>query len=149
MKSLKIYAHIASAMKGLGCRQALAGLFLLDTRGSRQRARATRLGMGQIPIKTWVLTCERPGRLVKGVKEGGGRPQPTSTSHTVVHLQQEDSSGRGQGNMYWCRPLIPVLFFPNISSFLFYLETECRLFPPVTIFLDLFPCAGYFFNAFD
>ena len=23
------------------------------------------------------------------------------------------------------------------------LETECRLFPPVTIFLDLFPCAGY------
>ena len=29
------------------------------------------------------------------------------------------------------------------------LETECRLFPPVTIFLDLFPCAGYFFNAFD
>ena len=30
-----------------------------------------------------------------------------------------------------------------------YLETECRLFPPVTIFLDLFPSAGYFFNAFD
>ena len=29
------------------------------------------------------------------------------------------------------------------------LETECRLFPPVTIFLYLFPCAGYFFNAFD
>ena len=28
-----------------------------------------------------------------------------------------------------------------------YLETECRLFPPVTIFLDLFPRAGYFFNA--
>ena len=28
-----------------------------------------------------------------------------------------------------------------------YLETECRLFPPVTIFLDLFPHAGYFFNA--
>ena len=27
------------------------------------------------------------------------------------------------------------------------LETECRLFPPVTIFLDLFPRAGYFFNA--
>ena len=24
-----------------------------------------------------------------------------------------------------------------------------RLFPPVTIFLDLFPSAGYFFNAFD
>ena len=23
------------------------------------------------------------------------------------------------------------------------------LFPPVTIFLDLFLCAGYFFNAFD
>ena len=21
--------------------------------------------------------------------------------------------------------------------------------PPVTIFLDLFPCAGYFLNAFD
>ena len=30
-----------------------------------------------------------------------------------------------------------------------YLETEYRLFPPVTIFLDLFPRAGYFFNAFD
>ena len=30
-----------------------------------------------------------------------------------------------------------------------YLETEYRLFPPVTIFLDLFPCAGYFFNASD
>ena len=29
------------------------------------------------------------------------------------------------------------------------LETEYRLFPPVTIFLDLFPCAGYFFNASD
>ena len=27
------------------------------------------------------------------------------------------------------------------------LETECRLFPPVTQFLDLFLCAGYFFNA--
>ena len=33
--------------------------------------------------------------------------------------------------------------------FHFYLETECRLFPPVTIFLDLFPFAGYFFNASD
>ena len=30
-----------------------------------------------------------------------------------------------------------------------YLETEYRLFPPVTKFLDLFPHAGYFFNAFD
>ena len=29
------------------------------------------------------------------------------------------------------------------------LETEYRLFPPVTIFLDLFPCAGYFFNGSD
>ena len=29
------------------------------------------------------------------------------------------------------------------------LETEYRLFPPVTIFLDLFLCAGYFFNASD
>ena len=29
------------------------------------------------------------------------------------------------------------------------LETEYRLFPPVTIFLDLLPRAGYFFNAFD
>ena len=28
-----------------------------------------------------------------------------------------------------------------------FLETECRLFPTVTIFLDLFPRAGYFFNA--
>ena len=32
---------------------------------------------------------------------------------------------------------------------LVYLETEYRLFPPVTIFLDLFLRAGYFFNAFD
>ena len=30
-----------------------------------------------------------------------------------------------------------------------YLETEYRLFPPVTIFVNLFPRAGYFFNAFD
>ena len=30
----------------------------------------------------------------------------------------------------------------------FFLEAE-GLFPPVTILLDLFPCAGYFFNAFD
>ena len=30
-----------------------------------------------------------------------------------------------------------------------YLETEYRLFPPVTIYLDLFLRAGYFFNAFD
>ena len=30
-----------------------------------------------------------------------------------------------------------------------YLETEYRLFPPVTKFLDLFPRAGYFFNASD
>ena len=29
------------------------------------------------------------------------------------------------------------------------LESLRRLFPPVTIFLDLFLCAGYFFNAFD
>ena len=29
------------------------------------------------------------------------------------------------------------------------LETEYRLFPPVTIFVNLFPPAGYFFNAFD
>ena len=30
-----------------------------------------------------------------------------------------------------------------------YLETEYHLFPPVTIFLDLFPRAGYFFSASD
>ena len=30
-----------------------------------------------------------------------------------------------------------------------YLETEYRLFPPVTKFLDLFLRAGYFFNASD
>ena len=30
-----------------------------------------------------------------------------------------------------------------------FLETEYRLFPPVTKFLDLFPRAGYFFNASD
>ena len=32
----------------------------------------------------------------------------------------------------------------NLNPFL---ETECCLFPPVTIFLDLFLRAGYFFNA--
>ena len=31
----------------------------------------------------------------------------------------------------------------------YHLETEYRLFPPVTKFLDLFPRAGYFFNASD
>ena len=30
-----------------------------------------------------------------------------------------------------------------------FLETEYRLFPPVTIYLDLFRRAGYFFNASD
>ena len=30
-----------------------------------------------------------------------------------------------------------------------FLETEYCLFPPVTKFLDLFPRAGYFFNASD
>ena len=34
-------------------------------------------------------------------------------------------------------------------SFLTCLETEYRLFPPVTIFLDLFLRAGYFFNPSD
>ena len=35
------------------------------------------------------------------------------------------------------------------SILIFYLETEYRLFPPVTKFLDLFLRAGYFFNASD
>ena len=40
--------------------------------------------------------------------------------------------------------------FPGkLLCWIYYLETEYRLFPPVTIFLDLFPCAGYFFNASD
>ena len=43
---------------------------------------------------------------------------------------------------------IYILFF-IFFSFYSFLETEYRLFPPVTIFLDLFPRAGYFFNAFD
>ena len=30
-----------------------------------------------------------------------------------------------------------------------YLEAKERLFAPVTLFLHLFLCAGYFFNAFD
>ena len=41
--------------------------------------------------------------------------------------------------------------FDNVDATfsLIYLETEYRLFPPVTKFLDLFPRAGYFFNASD
>ena len=35
---------------------------------------------------------------------------------------------------------------PKIVSVLF--RGEIHLFPPVTIFLGLFLCAGYFFNAF-
>ena len=35
-----------------------------------------------------------------------------------------------------------------VSTSYDYLEAE-GLFPPVTIFLDLFPRAGYVFNAFD
>ena len=30
-----------------------------------------------------------------------------------------------------------------------HIPTTVGKFPPVTIFLDLFLCAGYFFNAFD
>ena len=36
-----------------------------------------------------------------------------------------------------------------LSEYLPFLEKEYRLFPPVTIFVKLFPRAGYFFNAFD
>ena len=36
----------------------------------------------------------------------------------------------------------------NYFFFIYYLEAE-GLFPAVRIFLDLFPRAGYFFNAFD
>ena len=43
-----------------------------------------------------------------------------------------------------------VSLTPSWHDFsIIYLETEYRLFPPVTIFLNLFPRAGYFFNAFD
>ena len=44
--------------------------------------------------------------------------------------------------------MIVLLLYVNYKTGC-YLETECRLFPPVTIFLDLFLCAGYFFNDFD
>ena len=40
-----------------------------------------------------------------------------------------------------------VKHLKDTSFLVFVLEMECRLFPPVTIFLDLFPRAGYFFNA--
>ena len=41
-----------------------------------------------------------------------------------------------------------ILLYQSFN-FNVYLETEYRLFPPVTIFVNLFPRAGYFFNAFD
>ena len=41
--------------------------------------------------------------------------------------------------------LFDLLVFRSLSN----LETEYRLFPPVTIKPNLFPRAGYFFNAFD
>ena len=44
-------------------------------------------------------------------------------------------------------PKVGVRLKLGVLRYIAYLETECRLFPPVTIFLDLFPCAGYFFNA--
>ena len=37
----------------------------------------------------------------------------------------------------------------HVENHFHYLETEYRLFPPVTIFLDLFLRAGYFFNSSD
>ena len=43
--------------------------------------------------------------------------------------------------------LLPLAKVNHLRIIISFLETECRLFPPVTIFLDLFPCAGYFFNA--
>ena len=36
----------------------------------------------------------------------------------------------------------------SVNSILYYLEAE-GLFPPVRIFFNLFPCAGYLFNALD
>ena len=65
--------------------------------------------------------------------------------------------------IHWCMRLCIYMCVNQMKSFTFitseiitshyqiqyYLETEYRLFPPVTIFLDLFPCAGYFFNASD
>ena len=41
-------------------------------------------------------------------------------------------------------------FIEHLLCLMFiYLEAKYRLFPPVTIFLDLFLRACYFFNAFD
>ena len=38
----------------------------------------------------------------------------------------------------------------SLTCYVFtYLESQIRLFYPVTIFFNLFPRAGYFFNAFD
>ena len=44
-------------------------------------------------------------------------------------------------------PYFLVLTFSEVVVIVHYFEAE-GLFPPVTIFLDLFPHAGYFFNAF-
>ena len=49
-------------------------------------------------------------------------------------------------NLKYDRVFLDVAVFKN--SVACYLEAE-GLFPPVTIFLDLFLRASYFFNAFD
>ena len=43
----------------------------------------------------------------------------------------------------------PIDTYYVFSVIFSYLETGYRLFPPVTIKPNLFPRAGYFFNAFD
>ena len=50
-------------------------------------------------------------------------------------------------NWYWEYNYYPAQEVRGMPNLFCFLETECRLFPPVTIFLDLFPHAGYFFTA--
>ena len=50
-----------------------------------------------------------------------------------------------------CRTVTEISMFKiaHILTFHCHLEMEYRLFPTVKIFVNLFPRAGYFFNAFD
>ena len=67
---------------------------------------------------------------------------------SIVHI----SSNNVLGSLKLCMHVSNILVEGTVSQILFpypSLETEYRLFPPVTIFLDLFPRAGYFFNGSD
>ena len=84
------------------------------------------------------------------------RPVPAHQGHhRDPHHHHRGQGGTGELARAAASPLpVPRLgglqcLRGECKASLGHLETEYRLFPPVTIFLDLFPRAGYFFNAFD